>query len=230
MSAAFRIAAVLCLALALAGCGRSASYRYKLTLSVDTPEGVKTGFNVVEIDYWAVTFPAQGEPHKTRGQGIYLDLGPGRRPLIALLTRIRRANDSWPIFLGWGLDDPMEVIYKACLGKSAVYSFIDVAQQFDQCQRPLAITPADLPDLVTFADVDDPKSIMLVDPNDLRATLGPGVSWKSITIETTGDRPTKGIDEHLSWVREYKPNMPLVVPQKSKYGEPFIGAPDFLRD
>ena len=26
------------------GCGRSASYRYKLTLSLNTPDGVKTGF------------------------------------------------------------------------------------------------------------------------------------------------------------------------------------------
>jgi hypothetical protein len=73
--------AIVCLALALAGCGRSASYRYKRTLSLDTPDGVKTGFNVVQIDYWHVDFPMAGEPHKTLGQGIYLDLGPGRRPL-----------------------------------------------------------------------------------------------------------------------------------------------------
>ena len=45
--------------LALAGCGRSETYRYKLTLSLDTPDGVKTGFNVVELQYFDVIFPAR---------------------------------------------------------------------------------------------------------------------------------------------------------------------------
>jgi hypothetical protein len=39
--------------------------------------------------------------------------------------------------------------------------------------------------LVTFADTNDPKSVMLVDPNNLSATLGPGVSWRSMTLEAT---------------------------------------------
>jgi hypothetical protein len=39
--------------------------------------------------------------------------------------------------------------------------------------------------LVTFADTNDPTSVMLVDPNNLSATLGPGVSWRSMTLEAT---------------------------------------------
>jgi hypothetical protein len=39
--------AVFGMPLLLSGCFvRSASYRYKLALSVDTPEGVKSGFSV----------------------------------------------------------------------------------------------------------------------------------------------------------------------------------------
>ena len=43
---------------------------------------------------------------------------------------------------------------------------------------PQQIAPQDLPDLVTFADVKIPKSVIEVDPNDLQATLGrtsPGI-------------------------------------------------------
>ena len=101
-SVAFRFCVFLCAGLALGGCGRSASYRYKLTLSLDTPDGVKTGFNVVEIDAFDVIIPARGIGHKPAGQALYVDLGPGRRPLVALLTRKRRATDPWPTFPGWG--------------------------------------------------------------------------------------------------------------------------------
>jgi len=44
------------------------------------------------------------------------------------------------------------------------------------------IAPSDLPDLVTFADIKNPSSVIEVDPNDLQAALGPDVSWNKITL------------------------------------------------
>jgi len=81
-----RMAAVLAIAVTLAGCGRSASFRYKLTLAVNTHDGLKRGSSVTEWAFWEVSIPARGTPHKLRGEALYLDLGPGARPLIALLT------------------------------------------------------------------------------------------------------------------------------------------------
>jgi hypothetical protein len=52
----------------LAGWRRGETYRYKLTLSGDTPDGVKTASNVVELRYFPVNFPAQGEMHDTTGK------------------------------------------------------------------------------------------------------------------------------------------------------------------
>ena len=72
------LATAILMALALAGCGQS--LRYKLTLAVDTPDGIKRGSNVVEWDYWNVVIPARGTMHKIRGEALYLDLGPGKRP------------------------------------------------------------------------------------------------------------------------------------------------------
>lgn len=76
-----RLAMVGLLALGLAGCGRSESYRYKLTLAVNTPDGVKRGSTVTEWIFWEVSIPERGTPHKLRGEALYLDLGPGARPL-----------------------------------------------------------------------------------------------------------------------------------------------------
>jgi hypothetical protein len=209
MSTALRIMVFLCAALALAGCGRGASYRYKLALTLDTPDGVKTASNVVEINAFDVTIPARGVGHKTTGQALYVDLGTGRRPLIALLTRIRRATDPWPTFRGWGEDAPGEALADNCSGAKKPEDLLDEVKATGKCGRPVMITPSDLPDLVTFADTNDPKSVMLVDPDNLNATLGPGVSWRSMTLEATDEPLSKGIDEHLPWVRAYDPNIEI---------------------
>ncbi|HEX4208873.1 MAG TPA: hypothetical protein VHY56_00655 [Candidatus Binataceae bacterium] len=231
MNAALRIVAALCAALALTGCGRSASYRYKLTLSLNTPDGVRTGFNVVEIRYFDVIFPERGEVHDTRGQALYLDLGQGKRPLIALLTHIRRddevAQNGHPYHARWLGDSPSLVLEDVCLGGAGNLDWIETAIQFNQrCRQPFPITPADLPNLVTFGDVNNPKSVMLVEPNNLAATLGPGVSWRSMTLEVTNeldDPLTKGIDEHLPWIRGYQLNM------RSPELRSFQGLNDFVR-
>lgn len=72
---------------------------------------------------------------------------------------------------------------------------------------PRSINPDDLPDLVTFADPNDPKTVVEIDPNDLQATLGPDISWSEITIESTDEPITKGIELKLSWIAAYYDKM-----------------------
>ena len=68
----------------------------------------------------------------------------------------------------------MSRIYGLALSKD----FMDDVPRIPRMRGPHAITPADLPDLVTFADINDPKSVIEIDPNDLQATLGPNITWK----------------------------------------------------
>jgi hypothetical protein len=56
---------------------------------------------------------------------------------------------------------------------------------------------------VTFADINDPKSVIEVDPNDLQATLGPGITWNEITLESTDEPVSKGIELKLTWIPAY---------------------------
>lgn len=53
------------------------------------------------------------------------------------------------------------------------------------------------PMLVTFGDLGDPTSVARVDPDDLAASFGEGVSLKRVTVELTDDPVTKGIEERL---------------------------------
>jgi hypothetical protein len=62
MSRSFLNLAVLAvIALGLAGCSKVETYRYKLTLAVSTPDGIKRGSSVVEVVFRQVWFP-QGGP------------------------------------------------------------------------------------------------------------------------------------------------------------------------
>ncbi|MGX4768983.1 hypothetical protein ACWAUC_04155 [Bradyrhizobium guangdongense] len=59
---------------------------------------------------------------------------------------------------------------------------------------------------MTFADINDPKSVIEVDPNNLPATLGQGINWNEITLEMTDELITTGIEKKLPWLSAYFEN------------------------
>jgi len=214
-----RLAAAAMLSLALAGCEekggeareKTASYRYKLTIAVNTPDGIKRASSVGEVQYRKVLIPERGIMDKLQGDALYLDLGPGARPLIALLTsRLtsqlhhnygkpfdwQRGKDGWSPDSGPG---QLARIY----GLTPSRDFMDDVRRIAQMRGARAIPPADLPDLVTFADINDPKSVIEVDPSDLPATLGPHITWNELTLEITDEPITRGIRTNLPWLGAY---------------------------
>lgn len=72
------------------------TYRYRLTVEVETPEGLRTGSSVIEVDTrqtrFALNPSAAGVSERVRGEAVAVDL-PGRRTLFALL----RSDDD----IGW---------------------------------------------------------------------------------------------------------------------------------
>jgi hypothetical protein len=194
-----RLAAVVLIGVCLAGCGKSESYRYKLTLAVNTPDGIKRGSSVVEVQFWDVSIPARGTMHKLRGQALYLDLGSGARPLIALLTS--QLHPKYGNDLRWSRDAGPGG--KLLSDGPILPDMRDYVAQLARARGPHKITPSDLADLVTFADVNDPATVIEVDPNNIETTLGAGVSWNEITLEGTDEPVTTGIEAKLPWLREY---------------------------
>ena len=208
-----RIVLLLCVALALAGCGRKISYRYKLTISLNTPDGVKTASVVNEITMVQTIIKSEGTSDKLDGEALYLDLGPGRRPLIALINgncaqtfcsydfkNIRR-NEQY-----WSYQDPFSMMVQL-YGDEFADTWDDVFKEyasFAKGRPPLVLRPRDLPLLVTFANINDPKSVLLVKSHDLAATLGPGISWRSITLQPTHEALTRSIETKLPWLKKIK--------------------------
>jgi hypothetical protein len=195
-----------------AGCGRTEAYRYKLTLVVDTPEGVERASSVVEVLFYDVSFPERGTMHKLRGGALYLELGPGVRPLIALLTSRRQPKHTknyiaFQKAMRWSLDaGPGDNILAELYGPRSAGLMDDVAR-IAHLRGPRRINPDDLPDLVTFADVNDPKTVIEVDRNNLQTTLGANIAWHEITLESTDKPVTTGIEMKLPWLPAYHAKM-----------------------
>jgi hypothetical protein len=209
-----RLAAVALIALALAGCGRTESYRYKLTLAVNTPDGVKHGSSVVEVTFTQVRAPERGTMHKLRGEALYVDLGPNSRPLIALLTSYLPKGGAGR---HWEQDAGPQTSWMLRLyDQTPAEKYMEDVPRLALLRGPRQIAPGDLPDLVTFVDVKVPKSVIEVDPNDLQAALGPNITWNSMTLESTDEAITTGIATKLPWLPAYfEKNLKL---DGSKYG------------
>jgi hypothetical protein len=196
----------------------SASWRYRLTLDVETPDGVKSGSSVIEVGGSAqprIT-PESVASFSVKGEAIAVDLG-GRGVLFALLNR--DADVDYPIHIVFqqfpyvhdyvfedGTKKRLEHGGEATRKGLSYYANLRAKSNLPQSQ---------LPSLVRFRDLNNPKSVELVDPTDLVKSFGAGITLKSATIEMvdqgywplnqmsiTGEPITRGIENRLPWLLE----------------------------
>ena len=170
----------------LSGCGKQWSWNEKITVEVETPDGVVSGSSVLHRtlthqDSKLAPPEARGASLSVSGEAVVLEIAPGRY-LFALLK---------------DLPNPFIVFFP---GEAPV----EVADRFETLREGREV-PRDLyPLLVTFTDIDDPASVLKVDPDNLAASFGPGVALKRITLEITDENVTKGkVETVLGWLDDY---------------------------
>ena len=182
----------------LSGCGMfGKTYRYKLTVEVDTPQGLKTGYAVREVTYHeGIKLPdSSGVSVKQRGEAVAVDL-PGGQTLFALLS-----TDAYKT-LQKGFGDDGDATMAAAVASKR----IDTLEfKIDPALVSSGVTPYDkgYPRLVHFKDIRNPMSVEAVDPDNLAAAFGPGVKLRRITIQMTDEPVTFGIKRRLGWFAEY---------------------------
>jgi hypothetical protein len=172
----------------------SGAWRYRLTVAVETPEGTKEGSAVREA--WAsassirIGLPESTSKTNIRGEAVVVDLGE-RGVLFALINSgsYREVSETFPYTAAKGIPDRIRHFKNLEPGLKA-----DLARK-------------EWPRMVTFGDLSDPKSVKAVEPHDLAAAFGEGVSLKGITVEITDEPVTWGIEEWLSWLPEYYDRM-----------------------
>ena len=168
----------------------SGSWRYRMTVEVETPEGLKTGSAVREV---TASTNMSGETGiglfaGGRGEAVAVDLGQ-RGTLFALLDSNGSYTIVFDVFGGPALGEGWDSVkYYSNLYKTGAKAML---------------TPKQYPMLVRFRNIDDPKTVERVDPKNLAATFGDGVKLKAITIEMTNDSVNWAMQTRLPWLNEY---------------------------
>lgn len=168
----------------------SATWRYKMTVTIETPEGIKTGSAVREVHVRTEPkiLPEQSPIHyRARGEAVSIDFGDNRY-----------------LFYTMGTDDAFLVL--SCAYGVDMYSY--EAIKYYSSLKGNSVSLLDKKCLaspfVTFKDIKDPKTVTAVDRLNLAATFGAGVTLKDVTIEMTDAPVTREIDKYLTkefWIK-----------------------------
>lgn len=186
------------------------SYRFRMIVEVDTPQGVRTGSSVYEVkavNRTQLIAHNASRSWNTKGQSVMVDL-PNGQTLFTLMKTGAHFGDMaglsmaalYPKFAeqGYDLVDVADKIYDrddGVLG-SAVVQPKRLARVFRDNKYSKEYV-SNYPMMVTFDDIKNPKSVKQVDPDDLAASFGEGYAIKRITIELTDDPVTIGIEKKL---------------------------------
>ena len=173
-------------ALVLAGCQDRYEWHQKVTVTVQTPDGLVSASSVQRVIARFGQMPLQTNEvnHTQRGEAVTVDLGNGRY-LFALFGN---PESVWGVFA-----DELPLDRENCL-----QTVSDPARRPQGARR----VPREwYPRLVTFADIDRPETVRRVDPNRLSAHFGPGYRLVSITMEITDEPVTEGrVESVLGWL------------------------------
>ena len=177
----------------------SGTWRYKMTVVVETPEGTKTGSAVREVSNSAssvklIDLPQATNPAKVRGEAVVVDLGK-RGVLFALISDHQSAGEFYYAFPAPG-------------GRPTT---VDGIRYYNSLKEGHAtIEPkkySEYARLVTFTDLNDPKTVQSVDNQSLVNFFGDGVKIKEITLDITNESVTWEIEKWLPWLEHLNANL-----------------------
>jgi hypothetical protein len=210
-----RLTLAVTAALAVASCdlfGHSAEVRYRLTVEVVTPHGLRSGSGIWSYKLRPGNIDFKYNP-RFRGDAIPIDL-PNGQTVFAVL-HLREPNEtaapdapgnlpeltferrylpgpahSWPSEIGSDRMKALDYVRKQMRGKIKLDCDVQ-ANSRSEC-----------PLLVRFRDVRDPRSVEAIDPANVAGALGPGYSLAGMYLQITDDPPTHQVGDRLPWERE----------------------------
>ena len=171
-------------------------HKYRLTVEVETPAGVKSASGVMAVQPDR-SYSRSGQT-RTMGDAVLVDLGGGKN-LLALLAHIDKSVE---------LDGMNYVALRAYGAAGRKLSF----NEMNRMTGVVPVTGSLVPVLVAFTDLNDPATARTVPPEDMEATLGKGFRLHGISAEVVpngfwpldfggplGEPVTRGIEARLPW-------------------------------
>lgn len=172
------------------------AHKYRLSVEVDTPGGVKSSSGVMAVQ--PDRSYSRGGSTRTQGDAVFIDLGGGKN-LLVLLAHLDNSVE---------LDGMNYVALRAYIAAGRKVSF----KEMSQMTGAVPLTGALIPILAAFSDINDPSTMRAVKPDDLASTLGKGFGLRAVSVEVVpnglwpldfggllGEPVTRGIENKLPW-------------------------------
>lgn len=183
--------------------GPAYQWRQKLTVTVETPEGLKSGSAVTEVKVYRNRIFKDGAEWQSAltGEAVVVDLGSGKF-LFAVL----------------GTDDDPELMEKLAqkinFGVNVPRTGAKMYQKIETARGLLEVPPALYPTFVIFENLSDPASVKLLPAAQSEELLGKGTRISSVVLDFSNTVETNSIRVHdvLSWLSEF-PEPPLCQPK-----------------
>ncbi len=147
------------------------AWHQKLTVVVDTPTGQVSGSSVVRVEavFWG-QLPATGTEveYDIRGEATVVEVAPGQY----LFVLLGGSQERFKAFAG---------------DRFAGMTRQEWLREIPRQTEPVSIPPQDAPMMVTFGDITDPASVVEVNPTDLAASFGIGISLDAVFLEIVSE-------------------------------------------
>lgn len=164
------------------------TYRWnqKLTITVDTPQGVVSGSSISKVSRTAtpqILPDMHNHEDDFTGEAAFVDLGAGR-------------------YLFASLDGYRNLAFKAFSEELRSKSPLEAAREItEMVGKAVELQQVLYPELVTFKNAADPKSIEKVHSEHVDLSFGGGVKLLSISFKITEEPITKGrVTKVLPWL------------------------------
>ncbi len=176
----------------------SAKVRYKITVNVETPEGLISGSAITEVRNWdsvlleSISPPEVVNPAKVRGEAVVVDLGK-RGILFALLKGYK-----------FGENYSDRILYETFGGGTNISGLRELRRL--KAGQKATLPPYHYPMLVTFKDLNNPKTVAPIfqaEDVKLEELFGEGVHVRDITIEITDENIVWKVKSYIPWLNDY---------------------------
>jgi hypothetical protein len=164
--------------------------KYKIIVEVETPEGLKTGSNVVQVTitpkfvHWNPSSPPVST--RVKAEAIFIDLGQGKNIVSTLTFGESGTLDR--------IGELAQSVFK-CTVSDLYIKMNNIRQK---------LTGSNIPVLITFSDQNNLSTLRVVKPDEFEQVLGNGYSFKGAWIEISENAvDINRIDQSLPWVGTY---------------------------
>lgn len=187
------------LPLALYLFARTTNVRFEARIEIETPKGVQTDSRVMNVSYTRPIFTAilpmeaRGWRSRVKGEALAVEVVPGRYLFVLIGS-------------GYNSEDPVRWLRNTyrqpAFHKGPIthtrFGWIRAIKRSDGY---FEVPVSSYPYMVTFDDINDPASVILVEPEEMDQIFGPNVSLKSFALTAVNKKVEIGrLQQLLPWL------------------------------